>query len=157
MDRDPYEILGVAPDASQREIRRRFIALAERHRKEMLSDPRAYDAFEDTNAAYHLLSDSEDRRRYNAENGLPPPPAKGRTGGYGLLGTIDSMLPEEWYVVIPYFIMLAGFFFAHYLVTGLPIPGPFNFVANGPEDYVIYLVGLPVLVLLVRWMARWGE
>jgi curved DNA-binding protein CbpA len=52
---DPYELLGVPADASLRQIRRRFLALAERHRKDMLVHPAAYRDFEKVNAAYHLL------------------------------------------------------------------------------------------------------
>jgi len=69
-----YDILGVQPDASHRALRQAFLSLRARQRTAMVSDPSALRLFEDAKMAYDALSDYEARCRYNAENGLPPPP-----------------------------------------------------------------------------------
>jgi curved DNA-binding protein CbpA len=152
MERDPYEILGVAPDASQRQITMAFLALAQEHRKRMLSDPAAYGEFEETTAAYHYVADPGTRRKYNEEHGLPPPPSRHENPGF--LSAIDNMLPNEWYVGIGFVIVWVAGQVAHFIATGHVFPGMFNFVANGPEDYVIYPAGILLFIILARWIAR---
>jgi hypothetical protein len=69
-----YDILGVPPDASHRALRKAFLSLRATQRAAMVSDPSALRLFEDAKAAYDALGEYEKRWRYNAENGLLPPP-----------------------------------------------------------------------------------
>ena len=64
--KDPYEILGVEPDASTGAIRKAYLALARtNHPNLFATDPDRYRAsnamMQDINAAYELLSDPERR------------------------------------------------------------------------------------------------
>ena len=73
MRRDPYEVLGVARDADDREIKKAFRRLArELHPDVNAHDPEAEEKFKEAAAAYEVLSDPERRRLYDAygEDGL---------------------------------------------------------------------------------------
>lgn len=70
----PYEILGVSPRATYREVREAFAEFVRIYGDALLSDPSAALAYQHVKAAYDLLSHYERRRRYNAEHGLPDPP-----------------------------------------------------------------------------------
>jgi molecular chaperone DnaJ len=76
--RDYYEILGVARDASETEIKKAFRRLArELHPDVNKSDPDAEDKFKQAAEAYEVLSDAERRATYDryGHEGL-------RSGGY---------------------------------------------------------------------------
>lgn len=64
---DPYEIMGVARDASQDEIKKAYRALAKKlHPDVNPGDTAVEQRFKDVSAAYDLLSDKERRRQFDA-------------------------------------------------------------------------------------------
>lgn len=66
MSEDPYAALGVGRDASQEEIKRRYRQLAKELHPDLNPDrPDAADRFGKVSAAYDLLSDPEQRGRYD--------------------------------------------------------------------------------------------
>jgi molecular chaperone DnaJ len=78
MPRDPYEVLGVARDASAQEIKKAFRVLArELHPDVNAHDPDAEEKFKEAAEAYEILSDDERRATYDryGHEGL-------RSGGY---------------------------------------------------------------------------
>ena len=78
MARDYYEVLGVARDASESEIKKAFRALArELHPDVNAHDPDAEEKFKEAAQAYEVLSDDERRGVYDryGEDGL-------KTSGY---------------------------------------------------------------------------
>lgn len=78
MPRDPYEVLGVARDASEQQIKKAFRALAmELHPDVNAHDPDAEEKFKEAAEANEILSDPERRATYDryGHEGL-------RSGGY---------------------------------------------------------------------------
>ncbi len=78
MPRDPYEVLGVARDASEQQIKKAFRQLArELHPDVNAHDPDAEEKFKEAAEAYEILSDAERRATYDryGHDGL-------RSGGY---------------------------------------------------------------------------
>src|SRR5437660_1305515 len=78
MPRDPYEVLGVARDASDQQIKKAFRLLArELHPDVNAHDPQAEEKFKQAAEAYEILSDPERRALYDryGHEGL-------RSGGY---------------------------------------------------------------------------
>jgi molecular chaperone DnaJ len=76
--RDPYEVLGVARDASDQEVKKAFRQLArELHPDVNAHDPDAEEKFKEAAEAYEILSDAERRATYDryGHEGL-------RSGGY---------------------------------------------------------------------------
>ena len=66
MKRDPYEVLGVARDADERAIKKRFRVVArELHPDVNREDPDAEEKFKEAAEAYEILSDSERRAVYD--------------------------------------------------------------------------------------------
>ena len=66
MRRDPYEVLGVARDADEREVKRTFRALArELHPDLNRHDPESEEKFKEVAEAYEILSDPERRATYD--------------------------------------------------------------------------------------------
>jgi molecular chaperone DnaJ len=64
--RDPYEVLGVARDADERQVKRAFRALArELHPDVNSHDPEAEEKFKEAAEAYEILSDAEQRATYD--------------------------------------------------------------------------------------------
>ncbi|GAA2355252.1 J domain-containing protein [Nonomuraea africana] len=63
--RDPYKVLGVARDASQDEIQRAYRKLARAFHPDINKGPEAEEKFKDVAEAYAILSDPEQRRRYD--------------------------------------------------------------------------------------------
>ncbi|HMI81125.1 MAG TPA: molecular chaperone DnaJ [Solirubrobacterales bacterium] len=90
MARDYYEVLGVARDASETEIKKAFRGLArELHPDVNGHDPEAEAKFKEAAEAYEVLSDAERRRTYDAhgQEGL-------RSGGFDPgagFGSIDDI------------------------------------------------------------------
>lgn len=77
---DPYEVLGVARDATDKQIRSAFLKLAKTSHPDLHpGDPKAEERFKRVNAAHDLLSDPERRSRFDrgeidaAGQERPPP------------------------------------------------------------------------------------
>jgi molecular chaperone DnaJ len=64
-NRDYYEILGVARNASSDEIKASFRKLARQYHPDVNKDPDAEEKFKEINEAYGVLSDPEKRARYD--------------------------------------------------------------------------------------------
>jgi curved DNA-binding protein len=64
--RDFYEVLGVARDATAAQIQRAYRKLAREFHPDMNKSPEAEDRFKEVAEAYEVLSDAEQRRRYDA-------------------------------------------------------------------------------------------
>ncbi|MHB8491651.1 MAG: DnaJ C-terminal domain-containing protein, partial [Solirubrobacteraceae bacterium] len=78
MPRDPYDVLGVARDASEQDVKKAFRRLArELHPDVNAEDPEAGEKFKEAVEAYEILSDPGRRATYDryGHQGL-------RTGGY---------------------------------------------------------------------------
>lgn len=82
--RDYYEVLGVARTASQEEIQRAYRTLARRFHPDVNKDPGAEDRFKEITEAYQVLSESEERKRYDrfgpAFRQVPPDDERARGG-----------------------------------------------------------------------------
>ncbi|WP_329544140.1 J domain-containing protein [Streptomyces sp. NBC_01356] len=65
MARDFYEVLGVSRTADRDEIQRAYRTLARRYHPDVNKDPQAEDRFKDINEAFSVLSDPEQRARYD--------------------------------------------------------------------------------------------
>ena len=63
--RDFYEVLGVPRTASQKEIQRSYRKLARTYHPDVNKDPAAEGRFKEISEAYDVLSDPEQRRRYD--------------------------------------------------------------------------------------------
>ena len=93
-----YDILGLLPDASHRQLLRAFGELAERFQRHA-SDPLARERFQQVKAAYQTLTNYESRLRYNIERGLPDPPRHGKNVRKpGFVEEMASLIPSRWYV-----------------------------------------------------------
>jgi molecular chaperone DnaJ len=66
MPRDPYEVLGVAREASEQDVKKAFRRLArELHPDVNAHDPQAEEKFKEAAEAYEILSDPERRATYD--------------------------------------------------------------------------------------------
>lgn len=89
MSSDPYQALGVARTATEKQIRAAFLKLAKTTHPDLNpGDPKAEERFKAINAANDLLSDPERRGRFDrgeidadGHDAPPPPPPFGR-GSY---------------------------------------------------------------------------
>lgn len=77
-----YEVLGVAKDATPKEIKTAFRALASKYHPDRNEDPGAPAMMQEVNRAYEVLSDAKKRERYD------------RTGQESAEPTIDEMAEE---------------------------------------------------------------
>lgn len=65
--RDPYQILGLSPTASQADIKKAYLKLAKKLHPDLNpGDKSAEERFKEVSAANDLLGDPEKRRRYDA-------------------------------------------------------------------------------------------
>jgi DnaJ-class molecular chaperone len=94
----PYEILGVSPNASHRDVRDAFAGFAATYGESAISDPAAALAYQHVKSAYYLLSDYERRRRYNAEHGYAEPPLPEEEEEDRPLGVLDGLGDLAWIV-----------------------------------------------------------
>ncbi|MFE1751688.1 DnaJ C-terminal domain-containing protein [Streptomyces anandii] len=65
MARDFYEVLGVPRDADKDEIQRAYRKLARRYHPDVNKDPAAEERFKEINEAFSVLSDPDQRSRYD--------------------------------------------------------------------------------------------
>lgn len=87
VDRDLYEVLGVARNASQDEIRSAYRRLAREHHPDVnQGDPEAERRFKEINLAYQTLSDAARRRQYDMYGGEGLSPEM-----YGFMGDIGDI------------------------------------------------------------------
>ncbi|MDP9736401.1 molecular chaperone DnaJ [Curtobacterium sp. 260] len=63
---DHYDVLGVQPDASDADIKKAYRRLARELHPDVNPSPDAAERFKDVTHAYDVLSDPEQRRRYDA-------------------------------------------------------------------------------------------
>jgi DnaJ-class molecular chaperone len=85
--RDPYEVLGVAKNASEAEVKKAFRTLAKKHHPDTTKgDDKSKQRFQEINAAYEIVGDKEKRAKFDRgeidANGSP----RGfdpRGGGFG--------------------------------------------------------------------------
>ena len=65
MARDYYEVLGVSRNAGADELQQAYRRLARANHPDVNRDPGAEERFKEVNDAYHVLSDPEQRKRYD--------------------------------------------------------------------------------------------
>ncbi len=64
--RDPYQVLGVAKDASQKDIKSAYRKLAKKHHPDQNpDDPKAQEQFAEVNQAYEIVGDDKTRKAYD--------------------------------------------------------------------------------------------
>jgi len=79
MRRDPYEILGVARDATPEQIKKAYRQLAMKLHPDVASEPDAVDRFKKVAEAYEVLADDKKRDLYDRGGD----PLGGGMGGFG--------------------------------------------------------------------------
>jgi molecular chaperone DnaJ len=79
--RDYYEVLGVARDASDEDIKRAYRNLAKKYHPDVCKEPDANEKFAEIQVAYDCLSDSEKRKMYD-QYGTDDPQQAGGFGGF---------------------------------------------------------------------------
>lgn len=91
--RDYYQVLGVARDADDAEIKRAFRRLAQQHHPDVDKDDGAEGRFKELNEAYRVLSDRQRRSAYDmfghaGVEGAAAGGFEGFGGGFGPFGDI---------------------------------------------------------------------
>jgi molecular chaperone DnaJ len=87
--RDLYEILGVARNASDDDIKKAYRSLARKHHPDVVRDGKKADAeiqFKEINAAYSVLSDAGKRAHYDRFGTIPGAQGGGPGSGPGFGG-----------------------------------------------------------------------
>ena len=93
--KDYYEVLGVSKDASEDEIKSAFRKLAKKYHPDLNKEPDAADKFKEAQEAYAVLSDKNERAKYDQyghaafeNNGMPG-------GGYDFSGFDFSSIFDD--------------------------------------------------------------
>ncbi|PKM46161.1 MAG: molecular chaperone DnaJ [Gammaproteobacteria bacterium HGW-Gammaproteobacteria-1] len=82
--RDYYEVLGVAKNATEAEIKKAFKRLAMKHHPDRNPDDKASEEkFKEAKEAYEILSDAQKRAAYDQFGHAGVDPGAGGGGGYG--------------------------------------------------------------------------
>lgn len=81
--RDYYEVLGVAKDASDQDIKKAYRKMAKKYHPDVNSDSKAEENFKEVNEAYEVLSDSQKRATYDQFGHAGMDGAQGFGGGQG--------------------------------------------------------------------------
>jgi molecular chaperone DnaJ len=83
--RDYYEVLGVAKNASESELKKAFRNLARQYHPDVNKNEDAVEKFKEINEAYQILSDQEKRDAYDryGHAGIDPNAFGGGFGGFG--------------------------------------------------------------------------
>ena len=85
--RDYYEILGIAKNASDAEIKSAYRKLAKKYHPDLNPDSKeAEDKFKEVGEAYEILSDSDKKSRYDQFGHAGVDPNYGAGGGFGGFG-----------------------------------------------------------------------
>lgn len=95
--RDYYEVLGVSQTASESEIKSAYRRLAvQYHPDKNPGDASAEDKFKEAAEAYSILSDAEQRRRYDRFGHAGVSSSAGASGGWGApgFGGIEDILGD---------------------------------------------------------------
>lgn len=102
--RDPYQVLGIAKSASEKDIKSAYRKLAKAHHPDQNpDDPKAQSRFAEISSAYELLSDKEKRGQFDRgeidANGVPKHPGfdfNAQRGGARAQGgfTAEDILKE---------------------------------------------------------------
>lgn len=85
---DYYDVLGVAKDASQEQIKKAYRKLAREFHPDV-AGPGAEDKFKDVGRAYEVLSNPEKRRSYDMGTD-PSAPGGGMGGGFGFQDIFET-------------------------------------------------------------------
>lgn len=83
MPRDYYEVLGVSRTASPDELKKAFRKLAREYHPDVNKSPDAHERFQEINEAYQILSDENQRARYDRFGHAG---VEGGMGGFGFEG-----------------------------------------------------------------------
>lgn len=77
-----YEVLGVAQDATETDIKKAYRALSLKYHPDRNPSPEAQSKFQTINQAYETLSDSQSRGQYDAELKYGPGQGQGQGQGF---------------------------------------------------------------------------
>lgn len=90
---DYYRILGVSPEASAEEIKKRYRELAFKYHPDRNNgDPEREERLKEITQAYHVLGDEDRRRRYDLMNRGPG------HYGFGQVATEDDLIDVLWHL-----------------------------------------------------------
>ena len=104
--KDYYAILGVDKTASQDAIKKAYRKLARKHHPDLNPDDKTAEAkFKEINEAYEVLSDEENRKKYDqygqywkyAQEGMPPPGTRApqeQAADFGQYSSFNDFIDE---------------------------------------------------------------